>query len=638
MSLRTPSSTALAVAAILLAVVFFFAVNILAGSTLKTARLDLTEDGIYTLTDATRAVLASIDEPIRLRYYRSSQLETFGPYYANHAARVDALLEQYARIADGRLQIERFDPQPYSPEEDLAVADGISPLTVSEGGSLAYFGIAGTNATDDHKAIPYLAPERSEFLEYDLTRLIHDLANPDKQVVGVLGDLPLFGDQFSRGQPWMVTESLQAFFTVRMLTGGSPEIDDDVDILLLAQPTSLDDKTLYAIDQFVLGGGKVLAFIDPFAETLAVPGRPPDAASAVETLEPLLTAWGVEVTPGQVVGDRKTALRVRARHQGRPVITDYVVWLGLGKAQMAANDAVSGDLDVVVMKSAGAIRARDGATTTIEPLITTSPEAMLIDVQSIQFLPEPIKLLQAFVPAGHPFTLAARVTGPVSTAFPDGPPKDDASDGAQADADAGAADAAHLTESKVPLQLIIVSDADMLADENWVRSQSLLGQEFSVPTANNADLALAALESLAGGPAMAGLRGRGITDRRFEVVEAMTRSADDRFRAKEQELLAKIEETRNRINALQKEEPEAGVLLTAEQQDAIQQFRGELIDLRSELRDVQFALRKDVERLETWLQVLNIWLVPAIVAAFAVGLAVVRRRRAARFHARQAVG
>ncbi|MBK8907292.1 MAG: Gldg family protein [Rhodospirillales bacterium] len=434
----SPSSTALAAIAIVLAIVFFFAVNILAGSTLKTARLDLTEDGIYTLTDATRAVLAAIDEPIRLRYYRSSQLETFGPYYANHAARVDALLEQYARIADGRLEIERFDPEPYAPEEDLAVADGISPLTVGNGGSLAYFGIAGTNATDDDEAIPYLAPERAEFLEYDLTRLIHDLANPDKQVVGVIGDLPLFGDQFSRGQPWMVAESLQAFFTVRMLKGGSLEVDDDVDILLLAQPTTIDDKTLYAIDQFVLRGGKVLAFVDPFAETLAVPGRPPGAASAVQTLEPLLTAWGVEVTPGQVVGDRNTALRVRARHQGRPVITDYVVWLALGKAQMAADDAVSGDLQVVVMKSAGAIRGRDGATTTVEPLITTSPEAMLIDVQSIQFLPEPIKLLQAFVPAGQPFTVAARVTGPVSTAFPDGPPKDgDTEDDAQTGGAAG---------------------------------------------------------------------------------------------------------------------------------------------------------------------------------------------------------
>lgn len=649
--LMSGDRSALAAFAIVLAIVFFFAINILVGGTMKSTRLDLTEDGIFTLTDATKAVLASIDEPIRLRYYRSDQLNTFGPYYANHAERVDELLEQYGRIAAGKLDIQRFDPLPYSPEEDLATADGISGLTIREGGALAYFGLAGTNSTDDRKAIPYLAPERADFLEHDLTHLIHDLANPDKQVVGVIGDLPLFGDQFSRGVPWLVTEGMEALFEVRMLSGGQgrqplDKIEDDVDILLLAQPETLDNKTLYAIDQFVLGGGKVLAFVDPFAEVLSIPGRPPSPENAIDTLQPLLQAWGIDMTPGKIVGDRKAAMRVRARHQGRPVLTDYVAWVALGKDNMAPDDAVSGDLEMVVMKSVGAIRAREGATTKIEPLITSSAEAMEIDAAKIQFMPEPISLLQSFTATGEPFTLAARVTGPVKTAFPNGPPVEEGGENAEdtnkadgdGDSTAGSPAAGHLTESKSPLQLILIADADFLADENWVRTSSLLGQQFTVPAANNADLVVAALENLAGGVAMAGLRGRGVSDRRFEVVEAMTREAEDRFRATEQKLLAKIEETRGKITALQKEEQDGGVLLSAEQQETIEKFRGELIDLRGQLREVQFALNKDVKSLETRLKLFNIWLVPAVVALFALGLAVVRRRRAARFHARQVAG
>jgi ABC-type uncharacterized transport system involved in gliding motility auxiliary subunit len=618
--------TTLAAVAIGLAVVFFFALNILVGSAVRTARLDLTEDGMFTITRASREVLRNIDEPIRLRYYRSERLEGFGPYFANHAARVDEMLAQYARLAGGKLVVERFDPQPYSPEEDLAVADGIQGLTVGEGGTVAYFGIAGTNSTDDRKEIAYLAPERAAFLEYDLTRLVHDLAQPEKPVIAVIGDLPLRGDPLGRSGPWRLNETLEAFFSVRMVAAPTDRIEADVDLLMLAQPASLDDKTRYAIDQFVLAGGKALVFVDPFAEVLAG-GRPEAGGGAVAALEPLLTAWGIDVAKDKVVADRRAALRVRARHEGRPVVTDYVAWLGLGKENFDADDAVTGDLQLLVVKTAGAIRAREGATTSLRPLVRTSAEAMEIDVGLVQMLPDPVAILRRFQATGEPFTLAARITGPVRTAFPDGPPE-----GADE-----AAKAAHLSEAKAPVHLIVVGDSDLLADENWLQSRSVLGQEFLVPTANNGDFAVAALENLAGGRALAGLRGRGIRERPFEVVETMARAAEDRFRATEQELVARIDETRGKIRQLQKDEKEAGVLLTGEQQRAVENLRGELLLLRGELRQVQFALRKDIEALESWLKLANIWAVPAIVAVVAVILAVLRRRRAARFHARLAV-
>ncbi len=622
--LKSGDRKALAAATIALALVFFFALNILSATALKRVQIDLTADGAFTLTAATRNVLAGIDEPIRLRYYRSEGLDRFGPFLARHAQRVDELLERYARLAGGKLLVERYDPAPYSPEEDLAVADGIQGVAAGDGGSLVYFGIAGTNSTDDRRAIPYLAPERAAFLEYDLTRLVYDLAHPEKPVVAVIGDAPLSGDPLSRSGPWLITDSMQQLFTLRTIGGSVDRIGDDVDVVLLAQPAGIDEVTLYALDQFVLRGGRLLAFVDPHPEALALsrPGAKGDGA--VEALEPLLSAWGVEMASDKVVGDRRAAMRVRARHDGRPVITDYLAWLMLTEANLAAGDAATGDLRLVVMKSAGAVRGRAGATTTIEPLIFSSTEAAEIEVDAIRFLPDPVALLQSFEPTGQAFPLAVRIRGPVTTAFPDGPP---------ADLEGEEIRAAHQADAAEPVDIVLVGDVDMLADEAWAETRSILGQDYAVPTANNADFVLAALEHIAGGAALAGLGGRGVMVRPFEVVDAMLRTAEDEYRATEETLLARIEETRIRIGELQNQEQEGGVLLTTQQQETLDAFRGELIELRGQLREVQFALRKDVAALETRLKILNIWVVPFVVAVAAIVLAAARRKRAARFHA-----
>jgi ABC-type uncharacterized transport system involved in gliding motility auxiliary subunit len=612
-------------AAVALAVVLFFAVNVLAGVTLTTTRLDLTADGLFTVSDGTRRVLSGIDEPIRLRFYRSRRLDEFGPYFAGHAKRVEELLQHYARLSRGRIIVERFDPAPYSPEEDLAVADGIQALTVGEGGGLAYFGIAGTNSTDDRKALPYLAPERAAFLEYDLTRIVHDLAHPDKPVLAVIGDLPLFGDRLSGFRPWLIVDVLEQSFKVRSVTGTVDRFDDDVAIVVLAQPASVDERTLYAVDQFVMRGGRVLAFVDPLAEVLAQ-ARPglPSAASAAATVEPLLAAWGVAIAGDKVVGDRAAAVRVRARHDGRPVVTDYLAWLNLTSDHFAADDVVSGDLKVLMLKTAGAVRPRPDATTRIEPLVSSSIEAGLLDVEPLRMLPDPVALLRGFAPTGERYVLAARVTGPVRSAFPDGPPA------AVTDA---AVRTAHRTEAAAPFSLIVVGDADLLAEDTWMQTTTVLGQEVAVPTANNADLVLNALESLSGGGVLGGLRGRGVTDRRFQVLEEMSRRAEDQFRATEETLRGRIEETRRRIGDLQRQEQEGGVLLTQQQQSEIESFRNELIRLRQQLREVQFALRKDVESLENRAEIVNIWAVPVIVAVVALVLAALQRRRAARARA-----
>src|SRR5262245_48150191 len=257
---------------IALAIVLFFAVNILAGALLKSTRLDLTEDRLFTLSDGTKRVLSTMAEPVDLRLYYSPRLDESGPYFSAHARRVEELLGEYQRRSGGRLHVERLDPQPFSPEEDLAVAEGLEGLPLSADGTKAYFGLSGRNSTDDIKVISYFAPERANFLEYDLTRLVNDLANPEKPVVALLGDMPLMGTQFNQYQPWHVLEAMYQFLDVRVLGGKQDHIDDDVQVLMLAQPQNVDPATLYAIDQFVMRGGRVLAFIDPLSEVMAAGG------------------------------------------------------------------------------------------------------------------------------------------------------------------------------------------------------------------------------------------------------------------------------------------------------------------------------------------------------------------------------
>ena len=597
-----------------LAAVSFIAINAFSNAVFTDTRIDLTEDQLFTITDGTKQALANIDEPIDLRFYYSNQLDELGPYFANHAKRVSELLADYERRSGGMVRIETFDPEPYSREEDLAVADGIEGLPISTDGSLAYFGLAATNSTDDRQVIAYLAPEKANFLEYDLTKLVHDLAEPEKPVVGVIGDLPLNGCPMTQYQPMQVAEAMRNFAELRTLGGEIAEIDEDIDALMLANATSLDDKTLYAIDQYALGGGRILVFADPFAETMQPqqPGMPPVEGNGVAGIEPLLASWGVSISQDEVVGDLETAVQVQAMVRGRQAIVEYLPWMRLNSNAMAEQDVITANLEVINLNSAGSIEMVEGATTTIEPLLTTSAHDDGIALDSIRMMPDPAAILGGFEPEGEPRTLAARIGGKAASAYPDGAPE-------------GVESEEHLAEGDI--NIVLVADADMLADRNWVRSQSLLGQSFVVQVADNANFAINAIENLTGSEGLITLRGRGLTERPFEVIEEMEREAEQQFRAKEQQLLAEIDETRAKITAMQEEEQETGIILTGAQVQEIEDFRAAMIDKRQELREVQRSLRQDVEGLEGALKAVNIWAMPAALGVLAIGMAGWRRHR-----------
>ncbi|MEK9901372.1 MAG: Gldg family protein, partial [Rhodospirillaceae bacterium] len=600
-------------------------------------RLDLTEDRLFTLSDGTRDVLASLDEPIDLRFYYSERFDEIGPNIARHSDRVRELLDEYERLSNGKIRIEVFDPQPFSTEEDLAVSDGLQGLPFDQSGARAYFGISGTNSTDDVDSIGYLAPERSPFLEYDLTRLISNLAEPEKPVVALMTDLPFQGTQFDNFTPWLIVDGMRQFFDVKFLDKDATELPEGTEVLVIAGAHTIKDEMLYDMDQFVVNGGRVLAFADPYAESMALLGPsagqlpPPGVGQAA--IEPLLNAWGVTVARGEFVANLDDAVRVGFPNPetGQQVAVDYVAWLTLQGNRFATEDAVAAQLQRIVVSSSGAFMPAEDAETTLEPLIFTTPTSDLMSAFEIAQQPNPIALLDRFEPQETVYNLAARVTGKVKSAFPDGPPEA-AIEAAEDEAAAEALRAAHKSVAETDASIILVGDVDMLANQNWAQVQDVAGEQVAIPTANNADFFINAIDNLRGSQGLVGLRGRGFSIRPFEVIEEMRAEADNKFRSKEQELLTRITEMDQTIERLQQEEQTTGVILTAEQQAEIDNFRLEMLDLRKELRDVQRSLREDVENLEREVRVFNIWAVPLVIAVLAILLAIVRRIRRSRYH------
>src|SRR5215831_13871015 len=479
------SRRATAVAALACIALMLVSVNIIA-SRFFTWRLDLTGERLYTLSRGTRATLAKIDEPITLRFYFSSRLGDEAPSYGVYAQRVRELLDQYVAAAHGKIRLEVYNPQPFSDTEDRAVAFGLQGVPLDAAGEQVYFGLAATNSTDDQQIIAFFQPERERFLEYDLTKLVHSLASPKKTVVGLISTLPLEGDvtAMMRGrpsEPMAIMEQLQQLDTVKPLGTNLDAIPDDVDVLMLVHPQNLSDKTFYAIDQFVLKGGKALVFVDPYSELQAShPSQfsSPGAASS-SNLERLFKTWGFEVPEKTVAADRRDAQRVGVPGARGTRPLDYIAWLNLKADNLNRSDMITADLSHINMASAGIIEPLADAKTKIEPLITTSPNSEKIPAEKLTGLPDVAGLLAEFKPENKRYILAAHVTGSTDSAFPDGPPKPsepakpEAKEGEAkpppepATAPVGSANEP-LKESARPINLVVVADTDILDDKLWL--------------------------------------------------------------------------------------------------------------------------------------------------------------------------
>ena len=613
--------------------VLFLGVVMLSNLGLRGMRIDLTQNHLYTLSSGTRQVLAELKEPVDLYFYFSRDaLEKQSPLLMPYANRVREFLEEITARSAGKIRLHVIDPQPFSDEEDHAAEAGLQALPTNDaGGESLYLGLAGTNSTDGRSVIPNFQPDREEFLEYDVAKLIQELANPKKPVVGLLSSLPLQG-QFNpmtgqMGDTWPVLSQIEQLFTVRPVTSDADHIDKDVDVLMIVHPKNLAPKTLYAIDQFVMRGGRVLLFVDPNSGADSSgqdPQNPMAGATANHSsdLEPLLSAWGVAYDPTKVVGDLDLGLEVRASMQGPA--TRHIAILGLRRDNMNRKDVDTAALESINVATAGFLAPRSGATTRFEPLLMSSTSAAPILSSRFNALADPATLRDGFKPTGTRYTIAARITGPVSSAYPQGAPPDQKP--------AAGPPIAHISKSTVPANIVIVADTDLLMDYLWVQTRELLGQRIAQAFANNGDLVANAVDNLTGSGALISIRGRATFSRPFERVEALKRKADDRLRSKVLELQSELQQTETKLTELQsKRNDQTSLMMTPEQDQELKRFTAEKTRVRKELRETQRGLDVDINRLDDWLKVINIAVAPLLVAiagAFVLSLRRKRRNRA----------
>jgi len=608
--------------------ILFLGVVMLSNLGLTGMRLDLTQNRLYTLSPGTRQVLAEIKEPVNLYFYFSREAAAKqSPLVLPYATRVREFLEEITARSGGKIRLPVIDPQPFSEDEDRAAEYGLQSLDAGGGGDSLYFGLAGTNSTDGRSVIPSFQADREEFLEYDVAKLIHELAAPKKPVIGLMSSLGMQG-QFnpSTGQmsePWQVLGQIEQLFTLRTLNGDIDGIDKDVDVLMVVHPKNLPPKTLYAIDQFVLRGGRTLVFVDPFsgADTAGQdPSNPMAAATAgrASDLQPLLGSWGVAYDPTQVIGDSELGLEVRTSMQAPPV--RHIGILGLRHANMDPKDVVTASLDAINLATAGSLAPRPGAKTSFEPLLQSSTSAAPIPAARFAALLDPATLRDGFKPTGLRYTLAARITGPVDSAFPGGPPPD-------YKPPAGPP-VAHLAKSVSPANIVVVADTDLLLDFMWVQARELFGQRVAQAFANNGDLVANVLDNLGGSGALISIRGRASFARPFERIEELRRRADDRLRSKVLELESELKGTEAKLTELQsKRSDQASLMLSPEQVEEVKRFTAEKMNVRRQLRETQRGLDVEIDRLESWLKAINMVAAPLVVALTGFFLLSWRRRR-----------
>ena len=590
-------------------------------------RADLTEERAFTLSEGTRQILANLQLPVQVRFYYSQSDEAMLMGLKNYAQNVNDLLDAMRTASGGKLQIQRLDPKPDSDAEDSARLDGVDPQ-VFPNGERIYLGLAFSQL-DRKSALSFLAPDRERLLEYDMVRAIGAATDAEKPVIGLLTPLPT-----SPVPPMMMMErppsaavffdELRRSFEVREIPFGAAEIPADVKTLVVVHPRGISEVTEYAIDQFVLRGGRLVAFLDPMCVMDAPPGGPMmgSAPPSISTLGQLLPAWGVEFNTSEVVVDMQNVGNTR---RGRaPGI------LSLGPDALDPDAVVTGSVDSLFMALAGAYQGESPEGVTRTTLVFSSPQAELSNPSFVQTSPQVVE--RNFKASGVEYPLAIKLEGKFKTGFPQGQPKTtpegqvalpDAVSSPDPEAPPG------LKESSEPTAIYLVGDVDMLFDPLAVAEvPTPFGQPVLVPANGNINLAQSMIEHLAGGDELAAVRSRASRDRPFTVVKRLQAEAEAKFRDKIAELEQGLSETQARLAELERSK-DAGqqFILTPEQQQEIKAFRVKEAEAKKELKEVRKTLRREVEALEQRVKWTNILAMPLLVAGAGLLIAFVRHRR-----------
>ena len=577
------------------------------------ARVDLTDGDLYTLSPGTRKILRGLQSPVKVKLY-ISQSESVPVQLRGFAQRVEDTVREFKQAAGSNLVVERYNPKPDSEEEDAAQLDGIEPQQLYTGEQF-YLGIA-VSQLDRKQAIPAVSPQRERLLEYDLIRAIARVGNPERPKIGLMAGLPVLGEKFNpftrqSSEPWVLANELKRDFDVKEVPVGAKEIDKDINVLLLIHPKDAQPQTEYALDQFVLRGGKLIAFVDPYAyfdQNPSMPGVPPEPSSS--TLPTLFKAWGLTMDPGKVVSD------VVFGSGGGQRYTPTV--LSLNRTAFSRDDIVTGQIETLLYPFGGAFDIKPQEGIKVTELVKSSPNSMLVD--NVNATKSGDEATKAFKPSGKSMPLALRLTGKFKTAFPDG----------LKDGDKPVPNTPALRESSAENSVILVADVDLLADGAAVDVQEVFGRRIVVPSNGNLAFAMGMVEQFAAGDDFISLRSRTGAFRPLTVVRELEAEAQKQYFGKIQALEDELQKTNAKLQELQKAQGSAGKggqILTAEQQAELERFRKRVAETRLELKEVRKNLRQDAEALVFWTKVVNIAAMPVLVALFGLGVALIRRRR-----------
>ena len=642
----------------LAAIALILLLSVLVVSFLPSLRIDLTEDRLYSLSDGTRNILASLNQPVELMFFYSDSATEDVPQLRTYGNRVQELLREIVIASEGNLRLSVIDPEPFSEEEDLATQFGVRAVPVTQGGEGVYFGLVA--AQDEEgvpealrvtETMPLIRPDQEEFLEYEFMKIITQVTNPERTIIGLITQLDIdggFDPMTGQGtQQWMIMDLIRQLYEVRRVDLTSDSIEEDIDILMIVHPEGLSDRFLYAVDQYVLQGGDALVFLDPNADSMV--GRSPQGnlipAGMSSELPGLLEAWGIEFDNTKVLADNELALRVMMGQGQRPM--PHLGMLGVQGNFLAQDDVITNRLETINLSSAGAISQLDNTNTTFEPLIVSSSDSMLMDRSFVESVTDPTLLFDEFESEDRSFVIAARVSGLIETAFPDGQPtiaeteEESSSDEEEGDEEAFEPDALdnvdevseeigveHISASTEPSNILVFADSDILSDRLWVQITQFFGQRIPQPFANNGDLIINSMDNLSGGADLSSIRSRGRYSRPFTKVLTLQREADDRLRQEEGELLGRVAETEASLAELSTDEDGNAIgELTTEIQTEIDRFNAELIDTRRRLREVRFQLTEDIEQLGSNLKAANTALVPMLLTLFFLGRYYFRSRR-----------
>ena len=616
----------LSTSSVLIAIILLLAVNIFSNTAFTGSRIDLTENNLFTLSQGTRNILNNLEEPVTVRLFLSQKLATRLPGISSYAIRVKELLSEYKREAGGNINLQIIDPEPFSEQEDQAVSYGLKGVPLNDD-STFYFGMVATGPTDEENAIPFFTPEREEFVEYDITKAILQVANPKKKVVGLISTISIDGSPAPHipgmGMPrptetWTVVAQMRNFFEVRTLDIDVDKIPDDIDVLMVVHPKAMNDETLYAIDQYVLKGGRLLAFVDPHAETDPLNSQQsgmPGTNFGTSNMNKLFKPWGINTAEDKVTGDIQLAQKVAFNVAQRSAAIDYPIWMKLPKAQLNDKDIVTSELGVVNVASPGRITITPTDGVTVTPLMQTTANATQVDKANLRFMNDPQELLRNYKAGGEEQVIAARITGKVKSAFPDGAPVSDTAEDKLEKKDTSVKFNEHLAESKQPINVIVVADTDVLEDRFWVRIQNMMGSSISIPIAANGNFVINALDNLMGSSDLISVRNRGHFSRPFTKVDEIRQAAELKYREKEQQLMSRLRETEKKLLDLQRSKDQSQALIMSnEQKLALEKFRSERVKIRKELRQVRHQLQQNIDDLEGWMKFINIGLIPIFIA------------------------